>query len=438
MRKQIPPPKYGILISIVGLLFCFSCKDTLIIDDVRGVIGETNAPAIIKIHASEDLAAAAKEGRLELIPLSATAEYYGAIPLQLNGTEESGKLNLVMILPGRVGGTGRFEISKTEAPAAAVMKASLDSVSGQVVVEEGGSKVIQYNYQTIYEKDVIRPVMEALEQHIRSETDTFVTTSIYAVPRSDYIHPLYGLAGEMMTRDWPIGGHPHHRAIFWAWPEVEYGSERGDIYALQRIFARPTGKIKCVSGPVYAQVVAENLWMWEDAEPIVRELAVIRVYRAAQDTRIIDLTLRFEALKDSITLATRNTDSYGGLNLRMMTPDYQDISYYTDDAGAEPRRAWSDFNGIFEGNEAFSGLTVLQHRDNPNYPGKWVEYPDLAWVQPTFPAPGTRYPISMKEPLILRYRLVIHSGGRPDKEISAKRWDAFHDALIPVYGFHEN
>jgi hypothetical protein len=30
------------------------------------------------------------------------------------------------------------------------------------------------------------------------------------------------LEGEMLTRDWPEGGHPHHRAIFWAWPEVEY------------------------------------------------------------------------------------------------------------------------------------------------------------------------------------------------------------------------
>jgi hypothetical protein len=433
MRIQKFTPKYGILISMVGLLACFSCRDTLVIHDVGGVLGETNAPAIIKINANEELAAAAKEGRLELIPHTAANQYNGTIPLQLHDIEEQGNMNLVMILPARVVATDRFEILKRASPAEAVMKASFDPNNGQVRVEEDGSKVLQYNYQTVYEADVIRPAEEALEQHVRAESDTFVTTSIYAVPRSDYIHPLYGLAGEMLTRDWPIGGHPHHRAIFWAWPEVAYGSERGDIYALQRIFARPTGKIDLVSGPVYAQIVAENTWMWEDAEPIVRELAVIRVYRAAQDTRVIDLTLTFYALKDSITLATRNTDSYGGLNLRMMTPEYQDISYHTDEAGAEPRRAWSDFNGIFEGNQALSGLMVLQHRDNPDYPGDWVEYPDLAWVQPTFPAPGTRYPLSVQEPLVLRYRLIVHAGGRPDKEISARRWDAFHDALTPAY-----
>ncbi len=91
--------------------------------------------------------------------------------------------------------------------------------------------------------------------------------------------------------------------------------------------------------------------MWENTEPIVREQAIIRVYRATSSARIIDLTIKLVAIKDSITIATRNTDSYGGLNLRMMTPESQEISYFTDEVGAKPRRAWSDFNGIFEGNE---------------------------------------------------------------------------------------
>jgi hypothetical protein len=285
----------------------------------------------------------------------------------------------------------------------------------------------------VYEDDVTRPIGEQMEEHTRTEKDTFVTTSIYAVPRSDYIHPLYGLNGEMLTRDWPIGGHPHHRAIFWAWPEVDYGSQRGDIYALQRVFARPNGEINLVSGPVYAHISAENLWMWEDIEPIVREHADIRVYRAAKSSRIIDLTIQFDALKDSITIATRNTDSYGGLNLRMMTPEFQEISYFTGKEDAKPRRAWSEFNGIFDGAESKSGLMVLQHGNNPDYPGDWVEYPELAWVQPTFPAQGTRYPLSREKSLILRYRLIIHTGGKPGMEISEKRWDAYHHPASPLF-----
>ena len=64
---------------------------------------------------------------------------------------------------------------------------------------------------------------------------------IYARARSDYIHPLFGLEGETLTKDWSTD-HPHHRGIYWAWPEVDWRGQRGDLHALQHVFARPTGK----------------------------------------------------------------------------------------------------------------------------------------------------------------------------------------------------
>ncbi|MCJ7715672.1 MAG: PmoA family protein, partial [Anaerolineales bacterium] len=149
----------------------------------------------------------------------------------------------------------------------------------------------------------------------------------------------------------------------------------------------------------------------------------------------IDLTINLLALEDSVTIATRFTNSYGGLNLRMMTPESQEISYFKDEADSLPLRAWSDFNGIFDGSKSPSGLMVLQHKDNPDYPGDWVEYPDLAWVQPTFPSSGTRYLLKPAESLVLRYRLIVHKGGAPEKDISEKRWDAYHTTSTPLYTF---
>jgi hypothetical protein len=166
--------------------------------------------------------------------------------------------------------------------------------------------------------------------------------------------------------------------------------------------------------------------MWEEEVALVRENAVIRVYRAPAESRIIDLTIKLLALEDSVTLATRFTNSYGGLNIRMQTPEEQDISYFTDESDAKPQRAWSDFNGIFEGNDSKSGLMVLQHRDNPEYPGVWRDYPDLAWVQPTFPTPNSRYLLSTEEALILRFRLIVHSGGQRSEDEYIKQWDAYH------------
>ena len=405
---------------------------------------KTNAPLIVGVKLNEKQLILAKEGRLGLIDSFSEKKNESFIPIQLESRDDHESLSATFFLPKGDLVQLKYELVESKSPVIAKIEAILDSKTGQLIFEEDGNMVMQYNYQTVYEKDVIRPgsstgykidysnkmsgiyIDEYLKCHPEFPKDTIVTSAIYAIPRSNYIHPLYGLNGEMLTNDWPDAGHPHHRGIFWAWPEVEYGTRRGDIYALQTVFARPTGNVSYTSGPVYAQVKAENLWMWEDNEPIVKENVTIRVYRSNAESRIIDLTINLLALEDSVTIATRFTNSYGGLNIRMQSPAFQDISYFTDEEGTQPVSAWSDFNGIFEGQQIKSGLMVLQHQDNPEYPGSWRDYPELAWVQPTFPTPNTRYPLSTQESLTLRYRLIVHAGGKPDEDISRARWDVFN------------
>ncbi len=437
MKKNTPLTKNLILLLLCCIII-FSCRqDILKIDDSDGVLGKANAPVLIEIELSENQKIAAEEGRLGLIDLSSNSDEDHLIPLQIEDMGEGLDARAVMLMPEGDPGLRRFKLIESETPLEEAIRINRDSESGQYIIAEEGKSILQYNYETVYEADVVRSAYEPLEEHIRTERDTFVTVSIYAVPRSNYIHPLYGLEGEMLTRDWPDGGHPHHRGIYWAWPEVEYGSEVGDPHALQRIFSRPTGEINYVNGPVFSQVNAENIWMWDDAEPIVREHAVIRAYRASSSSRVIDLTFRFIALKEGITVATRNKQYYGGLNLRMQFSESQDISYFTGEDDQKPMRAWSDLNGVFEGAKSPSGLMVLQYQENPDYPGTWIQYPNLAWVQPTFPAQGTRYPLSKEEPLILRYRLVVYTGDKPDENIANNRWDAFHAKIAPLYIFSE-
>ncbi len=425
------------LILVLICIATFSCRhDDVIIDDSDGVLGKANAPVLIEIELSENQKIAAEEGRLGLMELSSNSDEDHLIPLQIEDMGKGLDARAVMLMPDGDPGLRRFKLIESETPLDEAIRINRDSESGQFIIAEECKRILQYNYETVYEEDVVRSASERLEEHIRTETDTFVTVSIYAVPRSNYIHPLWGLEGEMLTRDWPDGGHPHHRGIYWAWPEVEYGSEIGDPHALQRIFSRPTDEINYVYGPVFAQVNAENLWMWEDAEPIVREHAAIRAYRASSSSRVIDLTFRFIALKEGVTVATRGQNAYGGLNLRGQFPESQTISYYTEEDDTKPIRSWSDFGGIFEGTESRSGLMVLQHQGNPDYPGTWIEYPELAWVQPTFPAQGTRYPLSTVEPLILRYRLVVYTGDKPDQNVSENRWDAFHAEVTPLFTFN--
>jgi hypothetical protein len=316
-----------------------------------------------------------------------------------------------------------------------IMQASQDPESGQIVLSDDGKPVLQYNYKTVFEKDALDTL--PANKYIVTANDTFMANpSIYAVPRSNYIHPIYGPAGEMLTRDWSKD-HPHHRGIYWAWPEVDFGSKRGDLHALQIVFARPTGKIELKNGPEFAQIEAENLWMWEDREPIVREVAVIRAWRSTTQSRIIDLAFRFVALKDSITIARRGTSLYGGLNVRMQTPKQQEIFVLTDSSNVVPRRAWSDLSGLFAGAKTTSGMMVLQHKQNSDYPGDWIQYPELSWCQPTFPAAGTRFKLVRGQPLILHYRLVIHNGGKPEGNLSSTLWDTFNaeSTILPTFTF---
>ena len=318
-----------------------------------------------------------------------------------------------------------------------VMTAKKDPVSGQIVIADNGKAVLQYNYSTVFEKDALDTL--PANKYIVTATDTFMANpSIYAVPRSNYIHPIYGPDGEMLTRDWSKD-HPHHRGIYWAWPEVQYRGKLGDLHALQIVFARPTGRLKLESGKEYAQVEAENLWMWGDSVPIVREDAVIRVYKATEKGRIIDLAFRFVALEDGITLARRETSLYGGLNVRMQTPKGQLIATHTDSSDMVPRRTWSDLSGTFAGAKATSGMMILQHNQNPDYPGDWIQYPELSWCQPTFPAAGTRYKLVKGQPLVLHYRVLVHAGSAPGKEQANILWDTFHAAstVLPAFTFTE-
>jgi hypothetical protein len=281
---------------------------------------------------------------------------------------------------------------------------------GPLEIVDGDKPVLRYNHQIV-------PAPPEVKDRISEGSRK------YAVARSDYIHPLYGLHGEILTDDW-VADHPHHRGIYWAWPEVDWQGQRGDLHALQQVFARPTGKVNIEHFPDFVQIEAENEWRWEDRTPIVREVAIIRAYHQTGNGRAIDLTFRFTALDADVLIARRGQSHYGGLNVRLSPAQDQQIATFTDPPEASPRRAWAHRSGTPQGGQSVVGLTILQSPLNPDYPGDWVQYPNIFWVQPTFPASGTRYTITKDRPLELRYRLGLHAG-RLDAETLHGWWAAY-------------
>ena len=215
----------------------------------------------------------------------------------------------------------------------AEMRAEFNQDTGRAELHEDDHHILTYNYHLV---DPPEGLLEKIRPNNRK----------YAQPRSNYIHPLFGPDGEVLTHDWSID-HPHHRGIYWAWPEVEYNGERGDLHALQRVFARPSGKLQVKSHDNFAEIEAESLWKWDDDTAIVREVALIRAYKSSNNGRHIDLKFSFTRLGKSVTIARRDTTLYGGLNLRFSEVKNLEIVKHTDPKKHAPRHAWADATGIF-------------------------------------------------------------------------------------------
>jgi len=269
------------------------------------------------------------------------------------------------------------------AVAVAGMSVKVDEQTQRYMIEDNGQPVLTYNFGTV-------PVPAGVDGK-------------YAVARSDYVHPLYGPNGEVLTKDYSPD-HPHHRGIYWAWPEVTYGGETRDLHALQGVFARPVKMLRHDGGVLEA----ENVWKWGDTEPIVREQVLIRV----RPGRVVDFEFRLTALKEPVTIARRYRDAYGGLNLRFAALQKQKIA--TSDG-------WAVITGVPPGGKEPVSVAMFQHPDNP---GDWVQYPKLNWLQPTFPAKNTAFTLTPDKPLVLKYRLWVFAGAPDEKEL-ARRWSQY-------------
>jgi len=306
-------------------------------------------------------------------------------------------------------------ISAGPAPAATAtdgMTARYDKPAGRVEVYRAGRPVLRYNFATV-------PVPAALKGRK------------YAEPRSDYIHPLYGPDGTALTLDYP-NDHPHHRGVYWAWPEVYYKGQVRDLHALQGLFARPSKLISAGASGCTATIEAENVWKWDDTEPIVRERAVIRVSPAGGSGYFVDFQFSFEALVDGVKVARRGQRAYGGLNMRTALQGGQKILEHTDPAGAKPRRSYAQIAGVATGAKKGAAIAIIQHAGNAAYPGDWVKFPNLGWLQPTFPASGVKFPLAKDKPLVLRYRLWVQPGSGAGDEDLVKAWDAYNKPAGPA------
>ena len=330
------------------------------------------------------------------------------LPVQLitaagpDGQPCDAKRQLVASVPAGQAGGGerqfRLELGGSTPTAGGGFRLQDDGAKTLLMLEED-RPVLAYNYGMITQESV-------------RETDSRRTAS-------SFIHPLWGLNGEVLTAAFPPD-HVHHRGIFWTWKDVEVNGQHYDHWTDTKMQTRFVRWLCRQTGPLAAVVAVENGW-FVDQTQVMTERVWMRVFRSDGQTQSIDVQLTLMACDQAVRLGGDGAKSYGGFTLRF------DVWPRTDGIVSAPsgtyedreRRGleasgdlvnvslpWADLTSTFAGVDHASGAAVFIHPGHPDYPPTWLtrSYGALCvgW-------PGTQSKaLQASEPATLSYRVWVH------------------------------
>ncbi len=371
----------------------------------------------VALHVAPTLKAAVKLDTAKSWQLVETGSPQTVVPVQRitaigpDGAAAEGDSRLVAVIPPRQGAVGprRFVLQPAEAPTANARAGfRLDDLDDKSLkLFDGESPVLVYNHGMI--------------------TADHVPENDPRRRRACYVHPVWGLSGEILTDDFPRD-HYHHHGIFWTWPHVKIDGREYDLWADRGIKQRFVKWLCKEAGPVAGVIGVENGWFVGD-EKVVIERVWICAYQPAEDSRSIDLELAWIPVQRPITLQGAGGKSYGGLTVRFRPPSRKDANTVitvpsgptTGDLPDTPL-AWADFTSKFADGPTRSGAAVFIDPGHPDYPPTWLtrHYGPLCvgWpgVKPKTFEPG--------QPIRLSYRFWIHKGPVETAQIQ-QAYDAY-------------
>jgi len=251
-----------------------------------------------------------------------------------------------------------------------------------------------------------------------------------------YVHPIYGLNGEILTDNAP-GDHFHHHGAFWTWPHVGIHQSDGTVIhhdlwlgntGLKQYFVRWLDRKTIEDSATFA---VENGWYLagtpaQNGEKIMTETVRITVYRPKIDdglrSRAIDFAFVWTPTDKPITLRGAEEKSYGGLTIRFrpyVAPNKtlaepSAINVITVSSGPatgdlpDTPLAWADYTSRFGNDDKRSGAAMFVPKTHPDYPPTWLTryYGPLC-----IGCPGVKERMFQPgEEIKLNYRLWIHDG----------------------------
>lgn len=232
-------------------------------------------------------------------------------------------------------------------------------------------------------------------------------------PRANYIHPLYGLNGEVLTEDFPED-HLHHHGVFWAWHQLYAEGERvGDPWISEGI-SWEVRKTSTRAKRGTARIKADVRWLQLPGnKPIVKENLVISYERLDDDVYALTFDIELTALVDGVEIGGSEDDKgYGGFSPRFMLPE--DVKFNSTTGAVTPHNLpvqagpWMNLTGSFDTSSGgSSGIVIMGEPEKlPSYKG-WILRSQRSMQNVAFPG---REPIAIEkgESLTFRNQILVH------------------------------
>jgi len=191
--------------------------------------------------------------------------------------------------------------------------------------------------------------------------------------RSTYVHPLYGLDGEVLTDDFPPD-HFHHRGLFWAWPHVRIGEQEYDLWTLKGIRHQFERWLERRARATAAILRVENGW-YVGGRKVVQERVRLRVHPATAEARAVDVEGEWTPLQQPLTLTGAAGKGYGGLTLRFAAGTNTAITIpagLTREDLLMTNLPWADLTRLWDAEKQTSGAAIFVHPRHPDFPLPWM------------------------------------------------------------------
>ena len=214
--------------------------------------------------------------------------------------------------------------------------------------------------------------------------------------------------------------YPHHTSLFFGCDMVNGGNywqeglERGRIISVNAQIVKEDGDTVIITD--------ECIWSRPGALSPVKDSRRFLITSPSSTTTQIDIEITMEMLMD-VHIRKTNHSLFSARMAADLAVTNGGTMINAEGASSEKETfgkssAWMDFYGK-RGN-AVEGLAIMQHPSNPWYPSPWFTR-DYGFMSPTpmyWPQNGEETFMKKGTQLLLRYRVLVHTGNHTDAKIS--------------------